>query len=112
MSKHAEMDEKQTTLLFIRAKRGGRHLGIGSDLIVGMKNLKYIFQDAEMAELVDAIDSKSIDRKVMRVRVPLSAQIINSRAGNFFVLRKGLERRSATARVEVERFFSRKILVT
>lgn len=73
MSKHAEMDEKQTTLLFIRAKRGGRHLGIGSDLIVGMKNLKYIFQDAEMAELVDAIDSKSIDRKVMRVRVPLSA---------------------------------------
>lgn len=28
---------------------------------------------AEMAELVDAVDSKSTDRKVVRVRVPFSA---------------------------------------
>ncbi len=33
---------------------------------------------AGMAELVDAIDSKSIDRKVMRVRVPLPAQMKNA----------------------------------
>ncbi len=34
----AGMDEKQTALLFIRAKRGGRHPGVGSDDMVGMKN--------------------------------------------------------------------------
>ena len=32
------MDEKQTALLFVRAARGGRHPGIGSDDLVGIKN--------------------------------------------------------------------------
>ena len=62
--------------------------------------------------MVDAIDSKSINRKVMRVRVPPSAQIRNSLIGNFFVPREGLERQSATARVGVEQIFTRKLCVT
>jgi hypothetical protein len=46
------MDKKRTASLFVRAERGGRRPGIGSDLLVGMKNTLYIFQNAGMAELV------------------------------------------------------------
>lgn len=69
----AQVDENQTALVFIRAERGGRHLG-GDSGFARTQNMKYVLRDAQVAELVDAIDSKSIDGNIMRVRFSPWAQ--------------------------------------
>ena len=58
---------------------------LGDNLKIGFKCAKFK-KIAEVAELADARDSKSRDRKIMRVQFPLSAQEKNDWLGRFYFL--------------------------